>query len=197
MRLLLATNNKNKIREIVNILSKYNFEFVLPKEVNCFIEPEETGSTFCENALIKAKAFYEATNIAALADDSGLEVDALDKKPGILSSRFFGDVTDAEKCMGILKLLGDLEFEKRTARFKACFVLYNGKILSQAEGVCEGHIGFEPKGENGFGYDPIFIPLGFKQTMAELSIDEKEKISHRGNALRILSNNIKNLINGR
>lgn len=194
MKLLLATNNKNKIKEIVNILSKYDFEFVLPGEVNCFIDPEETGSTFCENALIKAKAFYEATNIAALADDSGLEVDALGKKPGVLSSRFFGEVTDAEKCMGILKLLGDdLPFEKRTARFKACFVLYNGKILNQAQGVCEGHIAFEPKGENGFGYDPIFIPLDFNNSMAELSLEEKEKISHRGNALRILSNNIKKI----
>ncbi|AEE14774.1 Nucleoside-triphosphatase rdgB [Thermodesulfobium narugense DSM 14796] len=194
MKLLLATNNKNKIKEIVNVLSKYNFDFVLPSEINCLIDPEETGSTFCENALIKARAFYEATNIASLADDSGLEVDALDKKPGVLSSRFFGDVTDLEKCMGILKLLGNLPFEKRSARFRACFILYENKIICQAEGVCEGHIGFEPKGENGFGYDPIFIPLGYEKSMAELSLEEKEKISHRGRALRELSENLKQIL---
>ena len=149
-------------------------------------ETPETGNTFAENAELKAKAAAQATGRIALADDSGLEVDALGGQPGILSSRFAGpEATDREKYMRILDLLEGVPDEERTARFKAAVAIATpeGETVL-VEGTCEGRIAREPRGENGFGYDPIFYLPDLGLTMAQLPASEKNRISHRARALQ-------------
>lgn len=183
MDIVIASNNKNKIREFKKIFENTNFNVLSIAEVGIDLDVEETGKTFEENALIKAKTFSEALNMPAIADDSGLCVDALDGAPGVYSARFAGDGHDDlknnEKLMRLMK-----DKENRKARYVCaiCFYNQNGKYIVVSD-VCEGLITDEPKGNNGFGYDPYFYVSEFNKTMAELTLDEKNTISHRSKAL--------------
>ena len=193
MKFVLATHNPNKIREMGAILGQFGVEVVSPKELGITVDVEETGATFEENAFLKARAVMEASGLPAIADDSGLEVDALDGAPGVHSARYTGrhDDTDAARNELLLHNLGDRT--DRTARFVSCIccTFPNGDVL-RARGTCEGSILFAPRGENGFGYDPLFLPDGYDCSMAELRPEEKNAISHRGNALKILKEELRN-----
>ena len=184
MKLLAATGNKHKIKEISRILSPMGYEVITPAEMGIDIDPEETGLSFLENATIKAKAFATLADIPVLADDSGLEVDALGGEPGIYSSRY-AEGTDADR---VTKLLKNMEGQKdRSARFvcEVVMIFPDGKTVS-AKGECKGTIAAAPAGDGGFGYDPVFYMESFGKTMAELTEDEKNSVSHRGNALENL-----------
>lgn len=186
--LIIASQNEGKIREIVDILDLKSVKVYTLKDFPNWPDVEETGSTFYENALIKARALVEAFGKPAVADDSGLEVDALGGKPGVYSARYAGEQGNAKK--NNEKLLRELEgvpWNRRTARFRCVAVLMTPDgWVAQAEGTLEGHIGFEPRGSGGFGYDPIFIVEGEERTVAEMSLDEKNRISHRAKAFRKL-----------
>ncbi len=190
--LIIASQNEGKIREIVDILDLDDTKVYTQKDFPEWPQIEETGSTFYENALIKARALVEAFGKPAVADDSGLEVDALGGRPGVYSARYAGEEGNAEKNNDkLLRELHDVPESQRTARFRCVAVLMtpDGWITS-AEGTFEGRIGFEPYGERGFGYDPIFIPEGDSRTVAEIPLSEKNKISHRAQAFRKLKEKI-------
>lgn len=183
MRIILASNNKDKLREIREILTPLGFEVVSQSEAGCHFEAEETGDTFLENARIKARAAMEATGEPCVADDSGIEIEAMGGGPGVYSSRYCGEQTYEETCQKIITIVNCSD--DRSARF-VCGVVCafpNGDEIS-CEGVLEGSIGLRYEGENGFGYDPIFIPAGMGHSMACLSDEEKNAISHRGQAFR-------------
>lgn len=187
LKIVLATSNPHKVEEINAIIKVLveglGVEFVLPDDG---FDPEENGKTFEENALIKAIEANKITKMPTLADDSGLCVDALGGAPGIYSARYAG--TQAEKIQKLLLELKDVPKGNRGAKFVCAMVLLDkdGRILFSDRGECLGEIGFEAKGTNGFGYDPIFVVNGENLTMAELPEDEKNKISHRGLALQKL-----------
>ena len=186
MKLILASNNKDKLREFKEILEPLGFEIKSQREEGIDIEAEETGETFFENSAIKAQAVYDIAHCPVIADDSGLEVDYLGGEPGVYSARYGGEeVDDIGRCYLVLDKLTGVPDEKRTARFVAVisYIDENGK-LSQFKGTIEGRIGYDRRGEHGFGYDPIFM-VGDKST-AEISPEEKNKISHRGKALMML-----------
>lgn len=179
MKIVFATSNPHKLHELNEICADSGIEFVLPSEG---FAPIENGSTFEENSLIKAKEAFRVSKTYSLADDSGLCVDALDGAPGLYSARYAG--TQDEK---IEKLLGELKgFENRRAKFVCCVTLLDdkGEMIFQTVGECHGSIVKERKGINGFGYDPIFKADNYDCTIAELSDEEKNKISHRGKALK-------------
>ena len=188
---VIATNNAHKVSEITTALNFEGWEFKTLCDLGIESNPEEDADSFEGNARIKALAAREASGgVAALADDSGLEVDALGGAPGVYSSRYAGeDGNDAANNAKLLRELGDLPFEQRTARF-VCTLVFVDEDGSEhvARGTIEGKIGFEERGTEGFGYDPLFFPdeFGGKLTLAEVSQDEKNAISHRGNALRAL-----------
>lgn len=186
-RLIVATGNEGKMVEFRQILGDTDREFASLKDMDLQdIEIVEDGTTFEENAIIKAKAIMEVTGEMVLADDSGLEVDYLDKAPGIYSARYLGEDTPyTVKNNHIISLLEGAPEEKRSARF-VCVIACafpDGRVLT-SRGTVEGQIGYEEKGENGFGYDPIFYVPEFGCTTAELSPEDKNRISHRGKALR-------------
>jgi XTP/dITP diphosphohydrolase len=187
---VVATGNDGKLVEIRSALPFSGWRFVAASELGPWDPPEETGETFAENALIKARFAAEVFGHAALADDSGLEVDALDGEPGVYSSRYAGPCADdAENNRRLLLAMKDVPEAERTARFR-CFVAFVAADGSEilADGACEGAIGFEPRGAGGFGYDPLFWPVATPgRTMAELALAEKNAISHRGAALRALA----------
>lgn len=184
---LIATHNAKKKNELLRILAPLGIDVKTDNELGLTLsEPEETGETFYENALIKAKAGCEESGYPCVADDSGLMVDYLAGAPGVYSARFSGENSDDEKNNNkLLKLMADVPENERTARFVSvvCCVFPNGDIIS-ARGECEGTIGYEKKGESGFGYDPLFMVNG--KSFAEISAEEKDKLSHRGKALNIL-----------
>ncbi len=185
MELLIATKNKGKISEICEKLSRLQIKLKNLSDFPNLEEPAETGESFSENAILKAKSYALQTGLWSLADDSGLEVESLGGKPGIFSARYAGEKASDEE--NIRKLLHELEgVENRKARFVCVMALCNekGKIKFLAEGVCSGIITSEPRGNNGFGYDPIFIPDGFESTFGELSVEIKQQISHRAEALK-------------
>ncbi len=162
------------------------FVFVTPEQEKLRMEVEESGTTLEENAILKAKAYSEASGLVALADDSGLEVDALGGRPGILSPRYGREgASDKEKFEQLLSELSGVSWEQRKARFRCIIAIAtpDGK-LELCYGECEGFITFEPHGEGGFGYDPVFFVPEFGKTMAELSFEEKNKVSHRGKATK-------------
>ena len=191
-RVIVATSNRGKLEEIRSALPLDGWEFVTAADIGA--EPlhvEETGTTFIANARLKAHAYHEAFGLAALADDSGLEVDVLGGAPGVYSSRYADDCCgggDAANNARLLVELEDVPAEDRIARFRSVIVLVGEDgHETVAEGACEGAIGFLPRGQNGFGYDPLFLPQATPgRTMAELSLEEKNAISHRGAALRAL-----------
>ena len=186
MEIIIASQNKGKLKEFDRMLSPLGFSVISAKEAGFTEEVEETGKTFAENAEIKARAVFNACHRAAVADDSGLEVDALNGAPGVYTARYAGEhAADDDNIKKLLSELEEIPQEKRTARFVSaiCCILENGEALF-AVGTCEGIIGFEKRGENGFGYDPVFM-VGEK-SFAELDSGEKDSISHRGRALREL-----------
>ena len=191
MKLIIASNNKGKIKEFKALLEPLGYEVVSQSEAGVNIEVEETGVTFAENAALKARAIFDATeNSAVLADDSGLVVDALNGEPGVYSARYGGLGSDAERSAYLLEKMQGVADENRTARFMCCihFVKADGSEIS-VQGKCEGKIGYEPLGENGFGYDPVFM-YGDK-SFAQVGADVKNAVSHRANALKMLLEELK------
>lgn len=187
-KLIFATGNENKMKEIRMILADCGYEILSMKEAGIQADIVEDGKTFEENAIIKAEAIRKMTNCLVLADDSGLEVDYLDKAPGIYSARFMGEDTSYRiKNKAIIDKLAGVPDEKRTARFVCAIAAAfpDGKTITR-RGTIEGIIGYEERGENGFGYDPIFFLPKYGKSTAELSPEEKNTISHRGNALRLI-----------
>ncbi len=185
-KLLIATNNKGKIREIRAILQELELELVTPTDLGLELDVEEDGQTYAENAIKKALAFSNASGLTALADDSGLEVDALDGAPGLHSARYapLPNATDADR-RAILLLNLSRKPRPWAARFRATVAIASpGRDVTTVEGSCPGEIIPEERGEGGFGYDPIFRLEGLNKTMAELEMDEKNRLSHRGQALR-------------
>lgn len=184
--LILATNNAGKLREMREILEPYGFSVCSMREAGIQTDPEETGTTFAENAELKARAVYDVMRTPVIADDSGLCVDALDGAPGVYSHRFAGEgASDADRNRVLLSKLEGVPAEKRTARFVCCVCYLDAEGVAHFfTGKCEGVIGPEPRGENGFGYDPLFYVEG--RSLAERTAEEKNKISHRGSALRQL-----------
>lgn len=190
VRVVVATGNAGKLAEIRSALGFTHWEFVAVTELGDWDAPEETGSTFEENARIKALAAHERFGLGALADDSGLEVDALGGAPGVYSSRYSGEgATDARNNEKLLAELRNVLEAERTARFRCVMVFVDvDGTETVAHGTCEGRIGFESRGEGGFGYDPLFLPEATTgRTMAEFGMAEKNAISHRGAALRALA----------
>lgn len=193
MKIICATSNKDKLREIREIFSDFDCEIVSMKEAGVSIDVEETGDTFLENAYIKAKAVWDITGGVVFSDDSGLEVDYLNKEPGVYSARFMGTDTSYEiKNKKIIQLLEEATGSKRSARYKAaiCCILEDGSVIEIEESM-EGEIAHSPSGSEGFGYDPIFYVKEFSKTAAQLSREEKNKISHRGKALRVLKDKLR------
>ncbi len=183
-KILLATRNKAKVREYSKLLRGIPYEIVSLEDVGISQDVEESGKTFDENATIKAKTYAKLSGLVAIADDSGLEVDALDGEPGVRSARYAGErATDKERIDYLLKKMKGIPSEQRAARFRCVIAVATpaGEV-KLCEGKCDGVVTFVPKGENGFGYDPIFYLPEHKSTMAELSMEEKNKISHRGKA---------------
>lgn len=188
MKIVIATGNAGKMKEIKFIFNNFDYEVVSMKEEGITADVDENGATFEENALIKAREIAKISGHIVLADDSGLEVDALNKEPGIYSARYMGEDTPYSiKNANIIERLDGVEFEKRTARFVCAVaaVYPDGKELVVRE-TMEGYIGYEEKGANGFGYDPIFYLKEFDKTSAEISLEEKNEISHRGKAFRAI-----------
>ncbi|MET0059832.1 MULTISPECIES: XTP/dITP diphosphatase [Dehalococcoides] len=180
-KLLLASNNRGKLREYASLLSDSGFELVTPADMGIDITVAETGTTFEENARLKAAALAEASGHLTLADDSGLAVDALGGEPGVYSARYAGEnATDTDRNAYLLSKMHTIPAEKRTARFRCVIAIAQpGHIIATFEGTCEGFISTEPRGTNGFGYDPVFYLPEYGKTMAELPPEIKNSISHR------------------
>lgn len=190
MKFVLATHNPNKIREMGAILGQFGVEVVSPKELGITVDVEETGSTFAENAMLKAKAICELAKLPAIADDSGLCVDALNGAPGVYSARYGGLDDDVARYRLLLENLRGAG--TRAAHFHTSVVCCfpNGNVL-EAEGDCHGTIAYAPQGENGFGYDPVFFVPELRKTFGQLTPEEKNAISHRGVALRAFGEKLK------
>jgi len=197
--IIIATGNQGKVNEFKELFSNIDISISSLKDHwNPLPEIEENGSTFYDNAKIKADWVYERSNgVWALADDSGLEVDALGGAPGVLSARFSGEAaTSEDNNEKLINALKDIPEHLRTARFKCVLVLkISHDTYLSAEGTCEGIITLEKSGSGGFGYDPLFIPQGFNETFAQISSEEKNKISHRGKAMRKLYRELREFVN--
>ena len=194
-KMICATGNEGKMRDVRMILGDLGAEILSLKEAGIQAEAEENGTTFEENAVIKAKEIMEKTGALVLADDSGLEVDALNGEPGIYSARYMGHETSYHiKNKNLIERLEGKTGEERSARFvcaiAACFP--DGRVLT-TRGTMEGQIGYEEKGENGFGYDPIFYLPEYQCYSGELPLEEKNKLSHRGKALRLMKEQLEAL----
>ena len=185
-KLLVATGNPGKLREVSQMLTGMPFEVLSLQDLGISMEVEETGATFAENAILKAKAYCASAGALTLADDSGLVVDALDGRPGVRSARYGGEgLTDPQRVELLLKELVEVPWEKRMARFHCVIALaWPEGRLETVEGVVEGIIQYEPKGTNGFGYDPVFHLPERGCTTAQLETSDKNRISHRGQAVR-------------
>ena len=183
-RLLLATTNKGKAAEYRDLFKGLDFELVTLDQAGISREADESYNTFEENARHKAAFYAELGGLLTLADDSGLEVDALNGEPGVRSSRYAGDnATDADRVSYLLDKLKDIPQQKRRARFRCVIAVARpGGPVETVEGVCDGYIALEPRGSNGFGYDPVFYLPEYGRTIAELSPETKNRISHRGRA---------------
>ena len=196
MKVVLASKNKHKLVEISKITEKFNMELVLQSELGVDIDVEETGTTFEENSFLKAEAVMKATGLPALADDSGIAVDALNGEPGIYSARYgFDDsLDDWGRLQLLLKNTEHVPDGQRQAQFVAVITMVTpeGQTI-QARGEIHGELLRAPAGENGFGYDPLFVPDGYDRTFAQLTAEEKNQISHRANALKELERQLKEM----
>lgn len=200
-KLLIATNNPGKLREYEELLAgaALPLEITYPAQEGIDLEVVESGETFEENAILKAQAYASASGLPTLADDSGLEVDALDGAPGVLSARYAGpETSDADRYRKLLAALEHVPPVRRSARFRCVIaVALPDGHLETAEGRCEGLIGYEPRGEHGFGYDPVFIVAGTGgKTMAQLPPEVKNKISHRARAFEAAVPILKEMLGG-
>jgi len=196
-KFIVATKNKGKIKEIEKILVGLPLDVISMEQVGIYSDIEESGSTFEENALIKAQELHKLTGEMVMADDSGLEVDYLNGAPGVYSARFAGErATDEDRNCKLLNLLDGVPFEKRKARFVCAIavVLPDGKSFIE-KGICDGYIALTPQGSNGFGYDPLFYIPEYDMTMAQLDPDIKNRISHRAKALRAMVEKLKKIQN--
>lgn len=196
VKIVAATGNKHKIEEIESITKKFGMNVITKAEAGVAdLDVEETGTTFEENSFIKAEAIMKATGMPAIADDSGLEADALAGAPGVYSARFSGeDATDESNNIKLMHLMEDVPDDKRGARFVSVVTLcFPDGTSVAARGECPGTLRRSPRGDGGFGYDPLFVPDGYEKTYAELTADEKNSISHRAKALEILSEKLKEL----
>ena len=195
-KIILATQNQGKVKEVKKILEGMPVEVMTMGEAGINIDIEENGTTFEENAVIKAEALKAYTDALILADDSGLEIDCLNKEPGVYSARYLGKDTPYEvKNQIILDKLKDVPKEERTARFVCAIALAGVGVETVATfGTIEGYIGYESRGENGFGYDPIFYVEGTEKSTAELTPDEKNAISHRAKALNEMKEKLKEVM---
>lgn len=185
MELVIATKNNGKVKELAEILADLPVDLRSLNDFENVFEPEETGVDFVENAVLKARSYALQTGLWALADDSGLEVEALGNAPGVYSARYAGaNATNAERIEKLLRELRQARSENRRARFVCAMAIADagGEIRYVAEGVCAGDITDAPRGSNGFGYDPVFVPEGFSETFGELPDDIKREISHRARA---------------
>lgn len=191
MKILIASTNKGKVLEIKKILSPLNIDFLTLEDYPLQLN-EEKGGDYRKNALNKAFSAWRATGIPILAEDSGLEVDALNGAPGPESATILPGFSQEQKNQYIIECLKGLPFHKRSARFVCYAVFLAEDTLHEAKGICRGYIAEEQRGEEGFGYDPIFIPEGYKKTFAELGENVKNKISHRAKAFLKLKKYIKN-----
>ena len=190
-KFVIATNNPHKVFEFKKILAPLGISCYSLKEMGIVCDAEETGTTFAENAYIKAKAVYDICKLPTVADDSGICVEALGGEPGVYSARYGGEGYDDEGRMFLL-LKNMEQHENRTANFTSSIsCVMDDKTVISAEGYVFGQLTREPRGTNGFGYDPIFLPNGYDQTTAEMESEAKNAISHRGNALRLLVNKLK------
>src|SRR5436309_11954024 len=190
-RIALATKNEHKLVEITRICSDWSVEWVTirDRDPGTFPDVDEVGDTYLDNASLKARAVADALGIPALADDSGIEVDALGGKPGPRSARYAGpDATDERNLAELIRAIRGVPGAGLTARYRCVAALAEpgADRVVHAEGVCEGTLVTRPRGNDGFGYDPIFVPVGWDRTMAELRPEEKDRISHRGRAFRSL-----------
>ena len=191
MKFVLASQNKHKLVEMQSILSAHGVEVVLESDVGLHVDVEETGETFAENAMLKARAVMEASGLPAIADDSGVCVDALNGAPGVYSARYGGpELDDVARYRLLLENMRGAR--TRTAHFTSCIacVFPNGDTL-EAEGVCPGTIAFAPQGDGGFGYDPVFFLPELRKTYAQLTPEEKAAVSHRGKALRLIKEELR------
>ncbi|MBU4485484.1 MAG: RdgB/HAM1 family non-canonical purine NTP pyrophosphatase [Candidatus Delongbacteria bacterium] len=185
MKILLATHNLNKIKEIVNALKDTGYEILSLNDFPDMPDTIEDGDTLEHNSLKKAKEIYKFSGITTLADDTGLEVEYLNGEPGVFAARWAGEgCTYADNNRKMLRELKGVPYEKRKAVFRCVITLYGKNILKISEGVLKGHITENSTGFEGFGYDPIFIPEGYNITLAEMSLSDKNKISHRGLAVK-------------
>ena len=194
-KIVIASNNEHKIKEIKEILKEFPFEVIGMQEAGVDLEVEETGETFMENAFLKAKAIYDSfsnEDYLIISDDSGIAVDALDGKPGVYSARFAGEHGNSKKNNDkLLAMLEGKSFEERKAKFICAMVLIGlGEEAIKVQGEVEGYVTYEEKGIDGFGYDPIFYVAEFQKTFAEMTACEKNAVSHRGRALKMLTNEI-------
>lgn len=184
MQLLVATHNLGKIRELADMLLDLCVDWLSLDDLALYDELAETGKTFSENAVLKATEYASSSGVLTLADDSGLEVDALDGAPGVYTARYGGaGLTPKQRYLKLLRELESVPWQQRTARFRCVVALASPKgLIGTAEGVCEGMIASEPVGQGGFGYDPVFFIPDRQKTMAELPAEVKRQISHRGRA---------------
>lgn len=195
MKILVATNNTHKVQELKDLINIPNCELFSMKDLDIKLDIEENGSTFAENATIKAKSLYNFINsqdYIVIADDSGLCVDFLNGEPGIYSARFSGG-NDADNRKKLLEILNNVPTKKRGAHFNCTIALINNDKLITFEGICNGIITEKEIGENGFGYDSLFLYPEFNKTFAELSADEKNRVSHRANAVKKLKNYLESI----
>lgn len=196
MKFIIATNNQKKLIELERILKPLGIDAVSAKEAGVVLDDvEETGTTFAENAFLKADAAYKKTGMPSVADDSGLSVDALNGRPGVYSARYAGEnATDKDRYTKLLGEMKDIPEAERTAHFTSaiCCILSDGSKI-EVEGRCDGRIAFEPSGDGGFGYDPVF--LYGERSYAQLTAEEKDKVSHRGKSLRKLQEELQKYFN--
>lgn len=187
-QVVIATKNKGKAKDFEALFGPFGYEVVTMFDVAPDVEIEETGTTFEENAILKAETLANMLGQIVIADDSGLAIDALNGEPGVYSARYAGDHDDEANMMKVLENMKDVPEEQRTARFCCALAIAGPNMETKTVfGTCEGVIAYEKKGTNGFGYDPIFYVPALEKHMAELSAEEKGAISHRGNAIRKLA----------
>lgn len=194
-KLIIATKNAGKVKEIKRLLDGYDYEVLSLKDISVDIDIEETGDNFEENSLIKAKAIQKIVGGLVVADDSGLEIDFLNGAPGVYSARFMDNATDERKYEGVLALLDGIPDKYRSARFRCAACLVTDTEEMTFSGTIDGKIAFEPKGNNGFGYDPVFYVPEYQKTLAQLDSETKNRISHRGKAFELLATKLKNWSN--
>ena len=197
MKFVLASQNKHKLVEMQSILSAHGVEVVLESVIGLHLDVEETGSTFAENAMIKARAVMEASGLPAIADDSGVCVDALNGAPGVYSARYGGpDLDDVGRYRLLLENMRGAR--TRAAHFTSCIacVFPDGDTI-EAEGICPGTIAFAPQGDGGFGYDPVFFLPELRKTYAQLTPEEKAAVSHRGKALEVFDGKLREYLKGK